>query len=97
MTQPYDDPVPPQGGPRVVETEPVRVFLAGLTGVIGLGLVAAEALGWLDIDPAQNAAIIAFVAAVAALISETLRSRVYSPATVEDLTGAPTTPPPGAV
>jgi hypothetical protein len=87
MTLPYDEEptTPPHGGPDVVDREPVRVFLAGLAGVVGLGLVAAEALGWLDIDPNQNAAVIAFVAAVATLISETLRARVYSPATVQSM------------
>jgi hypothetical protein len=88
MTQPYDD-IPAHGGPAIVDTEPVRVFLASLATVVGLGLVAAEALGWLDIDPNQNAAVIAFVAAVATLVSETLRARVYAPATVERLTEPP--------
>lgn len=76
-------PTEPKG---VTEREPVRVFLGGLAGVVGLGLIAVDLLGWVDLSTEQTAAIVACVAGACALVSETLRARVYSPATVEHLT-----------
>lgn len=73
-------------GEGIVEREPVRVFLAGFAAVVGLGLVAADAMDWIDVTHEQTAALVVFVAALCTLVSETLRAKVYSPATVADIT-----------
>jgi hypothetical protein len=84
MTQPIEEP--PPVGPGIVARQPVRVFLGGLAGVVSLGLIAANALDWIDLDNNQTAAIVATIAGACALVSETLRAKVYSPATVATLT-----------
>jgi hypothetical protein len=73
-------------GEGIVEREPVRVFLAGFAALVGLGLVAADAMDWIDVTHEQTAALVVFVGALCALVSETLRAKVYSPATVTELT-----------
>jgi hypothetical protein len=70
----------------IVEREPVRIFLAGLAGLVDLALIAAAALDWVDLTPEQTTAIVACVTAACLLVSETLRGAVYAPATVDEMT-----------
>lgn len=76
MTTPIADSTDP------LDTEPVIVFLTGLAGVVDLGLIAATALDWLDLNGGQTASVVAFVTAATALVTAALRARVYSPRTV---------------
>jgi predicted lipid-binding transport protein (Tim44 family) len=73
----------------ITEREPVRVFLGGLAGVVSLGLIAATLMDWVDLTTEQTAGLVAAVAGICVLVSETLRARVYSPATVAEITTTP--------
>lgn len=86
MTDPAQ-PIPPVAPPAdgAVAREPVAVFLAGLAGVVDIGLIMATALDWVTLTNEQCAAVVAFVSAVCALIGAVLRSLVYAPATVRRL------------
>lgn len=66
-----------------MKKEPVRILLAGLAGVIDLGLIAAARLELVALDAGDIAAIVAFVTAACALAAAMIRSRMDSPATVE--------------
>lgn len=66
----------------LLDREPVLVFLSGLAGLVDLGIIAGNALDWLQLDEGQTVAVVAFVTAVTALIAGVLRASVYSPATV---------------
>lgn len=59
-----------------MRSEPVLVLLAGLAGVINLGLVAASATGLIKLDGNQIAAIVAFVTSACALAAAVIRARV---------------------
>lgn len=72
----------------IVDREPVRVFLGGLAGVVGLGVGAATALGLVDLTVEQASAVVAFVAAVCALVAGTLRRSVYCHDTVASIYGS---------
>lgn len=79
MTQPI------KAGDGVLATEPVAVFLAGLAGVVDLGLIAASALDWIALTDSQTAAVVAFVSAATALAGGLLRANVWAPASVAAL------------
>lgn len=79
----------PSTADGLLDTEPVAAFLAALAGIVDLGLVAASALDWVALTDGQTAAIVAFVSGVTAGVAAFLRSRVWSPATVSQLTGGP--------
>lgn len=66
----------------ILNTEPVLVFLAGLAGIVDLGLIAADGLDWIPLTNEQTASVVAFVTAVTALAAAVLRSRVWAPASV---------------
>ena len=70
---------------KLFRAEPVRVLLNGIAGVVSLVLIALAALGGLDWDSRQIAAVVAAIAGGANLISETIRAAVYSPATVDQI------------
>jgi len=63
-----------------MEHEPVLIYLGGLGGVVSLGLIATNALGWTHLDGSAVAAIVAFVAGLTGLLAAGLRGEVYSPA-----------------
>lgn len=83
MTQPSA----PSGG--ILDTEPVAVFLAGLAGIVDLGLIAADGLDWVYLTNEQTGSIVAFVTAVTALIGAVLRSKVWAPASVAAVVNGP--------
>lgn len=80
---------PASGG--ITQTEPVAVFLAGLAGIIDLGLIAASALDIVHLTDGQTAAIVACVTAATALIGAVLRSKVWAPASVATIAQGPIT------
>ncbi len=59
-----------------MKREPVAVALAGLDAVVAAGLVAANALGWIDLTDGQIAAVVGFVVAVSGLFGAVARGRV---------------------
>ncbi len=59
-----------------MKREPVAAALAGIDTVVAAGLVAANALGWLDLSETQIAAVVAFVVAVSAVFGTVARNRV---------------------
>jgi hypothetical protein len=78
--------------------EPVLIALSGLDGVVVALLTTAMALGVIDIDGTQLAAISAAVVAVTGFIGAILRAGVVSPDTYEhDVLEALWTPPVDAV
>lgn len=83
MIQPLPEP---PSEPGLIDTQPVGVFLAGLAALVDAGIAAATALDWIDLSTEQAAAVIAFITAATALAAAVLRSRVYAPATVAELT-----------
>jgi hypothetical protein len=85
MTTPT--PTPPLG-----DREPVAIFLAGLAGLIDLGIVMATRLGWVDLTAEQGAAIVAFVTGATFIAGGMLRSTVWSPASVAEITQPDTQP-----
>ena len=62
-----------------MKKEPVLILLAGLAGLINLGLIAANAIGTTHLDGSQIAAVVAFVTSACALAASVLRAYV-SPA-----------------
>lgn len=66
----------------IIQTEPVAAFLAGLAGLVDLGIIAASALNWVDLTDEQTAAIIAFVSGAIAFAGGMLRAKVWAPASV---------------
>jgi len=64
-----------------VDEEPVLIVLGGADAVVGAVVVMANILGWLTLDPAQVAAILAFVLTCTGLAGAVIRGQVYSPST----------------
>jgi hypothetical protein len=87
MTLPDQPSRLPAPGPTapLIDREPVLVFLGGLAGLANLGLIVATTLDWLALTAGQTTAIVAFVTAGTALVTATLRARVWAPATVAAL------------
>lgn len=85
MTQ----PTRPEPADRLVDEEPVYVFLGGMATFVGVALAAASAFDWLDIGAGQTATVIGFVTAATAYVASILRARVWSPASVAAITSPP--------
>lgn len=66
----------------LIEREPVRVIVNGLAAFVNLLLIALVAVHTIAWDAGQCAAVVAAVQAGCALVSEALRTQVFSPATV---------------
>jgi hypothetical protein len=94
----YPHPEPPPRDPEpddtLVDSQPVAVFVGGLTAVIDAGVVAANLLGWLDLTGEQTAGVLAFVTAAAGFVGATLREAVWCRRSVRRLTApsGPATP-----
>lgn len=82
---------PPPPDDSLVARQPVAVFLTGLAGLVNLGLVAADAMNWVSLQPVQTGSLVAFVTAACSLVGITLHAKVWAPATVAQLT-APSAP-----
>lgn len=69
-----------------LDENPVRALVGSFTAAVNAGLIAATALDWVSLTAEQTAAVLAFITAGAALVTESVRSRVYAPATVRQIT-----------